>query len=208
MFYRFSFALLAPDAPVAETRHYLFWKPCFALFLLAAFFAASPPLQAQNLKVGVIDMNRALNETKEGKKILNDMKAKISKGNEELRKKQDELKKLQDALNKQGFLLSDAARQQKEEEFRRRNRDVERFREDKQTEFARMQQRATERIHQGLMKVINDFAKSEKYDLLVEAGSQPAGVPGAVIYFDNALDVTDEIISRYDKAGSAKAGKK
>jgi len=203
MFYRTSFALLA------KTRHYLCWKPrFFALFLLAAFFVASPPLQAQNLKVGVIDMNRALNETKDGKKILDNMKGIISKGNEKLRKKQEELKKLQEELSKQGFLLSDTARQQKEEEFRRRNRDVERFREDKRAEFARMQQRATERIHKGLMKVIDNFAKSGKYDLLVEAGSRLSGVPGAIIYYDNALDVTDKIILRYNKASSAKAGKK
>ena len=180
----------------------------FTLFLLAAFFAASPLLQAQNLKVGIINMNRALNETEEGKRILDNMKAVISKENEELRKKQENLKRLQDELSKQGFLLSDAARLQKEEELRRRSRDVDRFREDKQAEFARMQQRATERIHQGLMKIIKKFATSEKYDMLMESGDQLAGMPGPVIYFDNSLDVTDEIISRYNKATSEKAKKK
>ena len=178
------------------------------LFLIAAFFAASVPLQAQDLKVGVIDMNRALNDTEEGKKILVKMKAKLSKENEELRKKQAELKKMQDELSKQGFLLSDTARQQKEEEFRSKNREVERFREDKRAEFARMQQRATETIHNGLMKVIDEFAKSEKYDLLVEAGAEPTGAPGAIIYYNNALDVTDEVISRYNKAQSGKEGAK
>lgn len=202
MIYRFGCASLA------EIWRYHFGKPRFALFLLTAFFIASPTLRAQNLNVGVIDMNRALNETKEGKIVLDEMKAKLTKENEELRQKQEELKKMRDALSKQGFLLSETARQQKEEEFRRKNRDVERFREDKRAEFARMQQRATERIHHGLMKVINAFAKSEKYDLLVEAGKQPAGVPGAVIYYDNALDITDEIISRYDEANSGKAEKK
>ena len=202
MYYRFNFASLA------KTRHHHFWKPRFALFLLVAFFAVSPPLRAQNIKVGIIDMNRALNETEDGKKILNNMKAIVSKENVELRKKQDDLKKLQEELSKQGFLLSDAARQQKEEEFRRKSRDVERFREDKRAEFTRMQQRATERIHQGLMKVINEFAKTEKYDLIMEAGSQPAGVPGAVVYFNSALDMTDVIISRYDKHSRAEAEKK
>jgi len=85
------------------------------------------------------------------------------------------------------------------------DRDVERFRDDKRAEFGRMQQRATEMIHKGLMIVIDEFAKAEKYDLLVEAGEQPTGVPGAVIYYKKALDVTDEIISRYDKAHSGKA---
>ena len=179
-----------------------------ALILLAAFFIASPPLQAQNLKVGVINMNRALNETAQGKKILDEMKDKLSKENEELRKKQEELKKMQDELNKQGFLLSDTARQQKEEEFRRKNRDVERFREDKRAEFGRLQQRATETIHRGLMAVIGEFAKNEKYDLIVEAGEQTAGVPGAIIYYSDALDITDLVISRYDKANSGAEEKK
>ena len=179
-----------------------------ALFLMAMLFVASVPLQAQELKVGVIDMNRALNDTDEGKKILVKMKAKLTKENEELRKKQEELKKMQDELSKQGFLLSESARQQKEEEFRSKNREVERFREDKRAEFARMQQRATETIHKGLMKVIEAYAKSEKYDLLVEAGEQATGAPGAIIYYNNALDITDKVISRYNKANKKQTKKK
>lgn len=180
----------------------------FSFFLVAAFIIASQPLQAKEFKVGVIDMPRALNETTEGEKIVEEMKLKISKENEELQKKEEELKRMQDAITKQGFLLSESARIEKEEQFSRLKRERDRFREDKQAEFLRMQRRATERIHQGLMKVLNEYAKRENYDLIVEAGQQAAGIPGFIVYFDETLDITDRIIELYNKKAGEKAEKK
>ncbi len=180
----------------------------FSFFLMSAVFLAAAPLQAQQLKIGVIDMQKALNETEEGKEILAEMKEKLTRENKELQRKQEELKKMQDELTRQAFLLSENVRTQKEEEFRRLGRDLERFREDKRTEFVRLQQLATEKIHRGLMKILSEFAKAEKYDMLVEAGQQAEGLPGAILYFDETMDITDKIIELYNRKTGEKAEKK
>ena len=180
----------------------------FSLLLTLSVFLAAAPLRAEPLKVGIINMPRALNETEEGKKILEVLKKKLTKENDELIKKQEELKKRRDELNKQAFLLSESARSQKEEEFGRLSRELDRFREDKRAEFVRMQQRGTEKIHKGLQEVMNDYAKSENYDLLLEAGQQAAGVPGAILYFKQAMDVTDKVIELYNIKQAEAAKKK
>lgn len=166
----------------------------------------SAPLYAQQGKIGVIDMQRALNETVEGKKVLGRLKTKLNAEKAILKKKEDELAQMQNELNKQGFLLSDQTRMEKEERFRNLQRKMERYQEDKREEFIRLQRNSTERIFKGLMEILNDYAKNKSFSLILEAGQANPNMPSPVLYYDEAtVDITAEVIKLYNE--KSKAGK-
>lgn len=176
----------------------LFWTAAISLFINA-------PLYAQQEKIGVVNMQRALNETVEGTKILGRLKTKLNAEKEILKKKDDELKQMQNELNKQGFLLSDRTRMEKEERFRALQRDMERYQEDKREEFMRLQRQATDRIFKGLMEIVNDYAKNKNFSLILEAGQINPNMPSTVLYYDEAtIDITAEVIKLYDERSKAK----
>jgi len=180
-------------------RKNLFWMAVISLFM-------SAPLYAQQGKIGVIDMQRALNDTVEGKKVLGRLKTKLNAEKAILDKKEEELTKMQNELNKQGFLLSDRTRMEKEERFRSLQRELERYQEDKREEFMRLQRNSTERIFKGLMKILDDYAKKKNFSLILEAGQANPNMPSPVLYYDEAtVDITAAVIKLYDE--KSKAGK-
>lgn len=102
-----------------------------------------------------------------------------------------ELKKRLDQLNKQGFVLSPELKKKKESEFIARKKELERYVQDKNEEFGRKEQEVTMQVTKRMMDVIQTVGKKNKFTLIVEMG--------ATFYFDNAMDVTDEVIRVYNK---------
>lgn len=167
---------------------------------VAALLLVPRAAPAAELKVGVIDMQRALNETEEGKRALDRLKSKLESENAAIKARQDELKKLDDELNKQGYMLSEAARAEKELKFRRLREDFEKYRQEKGDEFMRQQKEATEGILKKLLVVLDDFAKKEGLSVIMESSSRTQGMPGSVIWSDKKLDITEKVIDLYNKA--------
>jgi len=174
------------------------------LILVAALIMTGPAVWAKELKIGVVNLQRALNETEEGKQVLAKLKDKLNKDTGVLKKKQEELKALQDEVNQQGFLLSESARKEKETRLRTLSRNVERYREDVRAEFLQMQREATAKMFSGVMKVVREYAKDEGYDLVFEAGTQAAGGSMTVLYFGKEVDLTDKMIELYNKKSAKK----
>ena len=171
---------------------------------VAAFFAVvlfSPPALAGELKIGVIDMQRALGDTDEGKAALQKLKAKLDAEYKVLQTKQEEVKKLDDEITTQGYMLSESAKAQKQEKLRQMVREFEKMREEKNKEFVEAQKEATGKILKKLTEVIRAYAKSEGLSLVLESSSQTQGMPGSVVLSDKSMDITDKVIELYNNAG-------
>ncbi|MDH5543501.1 MAG: OmpH family outer membrane protein [Nitrospinota bacterium] len=168
------------------------------LFSIALVALLATDADAKEMKIGIIDMQKALNESKEGKVVLEKMKEKLMKEQDILAKKKDELKKMEDELQSQGFMMDEAKRNKKDQTLRKLSREFERYREDKQTEFMAEQRDATERIYKEILKTLNKYAAEKNFTLILEKGQQAPGVPGSLIYHDNSLDITNEIITLYN----------
>lgn len=167
--------------------------------LVVAALALPAGVFAAEFKYGVIDMHRALNDTDEGKKALNRLKAKLEMENAALKGKQDELRKLDEEINKQGYMLSESARSEKELKFRKLREDFEKYREERAGEFGRQQKESTETILKKLMEVVDGHAKQEGLNMIFESSSGTQGMPGSVIWFDPKNDITPKIIELYNK---------
>src|SRR5512142_1409756 len=119
------------------------------LLVVLAGAGAAVAQEVRPPRVGVIDMARVSAESLLGKsyaaqleKLQNDINAEATKKQTELGKMDAAVKALQDELEKQGAVLSQEARDRKQQEIARKGRERQAFLEDGQGEINRMRERA------------------------------------------------------------------
>jgi len=154
---------------------------------------------ADGLKIGVMDMQQAMNKTSKGKAIIEKMKKKRQKEYEILQKKNNELKAMAGELKQDAFMLDATTRSAREDKLRKLTRDLKRYQEDISSELIELQKISSEAMYKDLSKVLNEFAAKEGYTVVFEGGRQAPGVPGAIVYYDDAVDITDKIIELFNK---------
>src|SRR5688500_9696574 len=91
-----------------------------AITLVAALLlsAYSPTAFAQ-VKIAVVDLQRALNETEDGRKAKTQLKRLFKRRQDTLDQKQSELKKMKDEIEQQKSVLSRDALQKRLEEYQK-----------------------------------------------------------------------------------------
>ncbi|MBI3795303.1 MAG: OmpH family outer membrane protein [Nitrospinae bacterium] len=168
-------------------------------FVVAASLTQLAPAQSAEIKIGVINMQRALTETNDGKAALEKLKVRLEADYKVLQSRQDELKKIEDELTQQGYMLSESAKAEKQEKLRHGAVDFQKFREEKNKEFVGIQREATERIMKKMMDQVKKYAKVSGLSLVLESSFQTQATPGSVVFSDEKLDITDKMIELYNK---------
>lgn len=168
----------------------------------------------KGLKVGVVDLQAVLDSSVRGKAAKDRLKEVGLKLQEEIKDKRNtkeereqELQKLRTELRSQGLVLSKKAQEEKAEDFRKQVRelkrfidDTNRFIEDATQEFREKEVRETQRLLQEIRDVVQEVGKQQKYSLILE-GNEGAAL---VLYFSSPVNLTSEIVQRYDQASASK----
>ncbi len=180
-------------------------KNVFALFLLAAVLAGSARAQAPAVaptKVAVIQIQAALVSTKEGQKAAAELETKMGPRKKELDGKQAELKDLQDKLQRGGNTLSDSAKEDLTRNIDQKTKSFNRQVEDAQAELEAEQQKLLQQLGQKMMQVIDKYAQSNGFSIVLDVSN----LNTPVLYASNTIDITKEVIDLYDKTiGTAPA---
>jgi outer membrane protein len=164
-----------------------------ALCILLVAGAAS----AQEMtKLAFIDMQRALNESKSGKKALGELQKLMEERKGGLQKQKEALEKKKDELDKQGLLLNEDTRKNRESEIRTLERDYSRTLSDLKEEFGRRESEFTDGIRKDLLKVTEKIGKEGNFTLILEKQYS------AILYAPTTIDLTETLIKRYDAEGA------
>ena len=159
-------------------------------FLLAGTLAcclAATSAFAADVKLGYIDMQRALNTSEAGKEAKEQLAARVKKYQEEINVKQEEIKKLKDELEKQGMLLSESSRAAKEKDYQQRLKEFQRFTKDAQEELQGKDEEFTRKILEGMEKIIQEFGRKNGYTFIFVKNE-------GMLFADDKADVTDEVL--------------
>jgi len=158
------------------------FKQLAVSLVLASAFAAAPALA--NTKVGFVNTERLLREAPLSVAAQKKLEREFAARDQELQKLAKQARDLQAQLDKDGVTMSDSERKTKERDLGNLNRDLQRqgreFREDlnlrRNEELGQIQERAR--------KAIQEIAKAEKFDLIVEQA----------VYVDPKSDITDRVM--------------
>ena len=172
-------------------------KKCTAaLIALTMILAASVALA--ETKIATFNPIAVMEQAEPSKKAIADLKATSDPIAKDLERRKNELEKMAEDLQKQRMVLSQEARQDKELEMKRKARDLE----DAMTEFQRKFQADRNRLNQPVAKildeVIKDYCKKNALTVLLIVGPQ-----SPVMWSDESVDVTQQIIQEVNKAAKS-----
>ena len=173
----------------------------FVVSTLMLTLLASPVL-AEEVKIGFVDLRRALGETEEGKKARSTLKRDFDKKQKELDEQQEEIKKAAEDLKKKSTLLPAETVRQKEAELQERVVKVQQMYMRMQQDLAAKEEKATAPIVDRLHRIITKIAMAENFTAVLDRSA-------GVVFAKSHLDLTNEVIRRFN-AGEEKgsSGKK
>ncbi len=167
----------------------------FFAAVLFVFFAV--PAWGQ-VKIGLIDVQRAINESQAGKAAKDRLSAQVKKAEADMNRERQEIEKAKADFEKKGPLLKEDDRRRIEGDLQKRIVNYQRNARDLQDELEGKQREAQDGILKDLMGVVTEIGKNEKFTFILEKGQ--------LLYSDQAIDITDKVIQIYNSrsGGSAK----
>ncbi len=174
------------------------WKYCLAAMLVVALPTIA---HAQNLKIGLVDFQRALNEVAEGKNAKAQLKSQFEAKQKALEAKQTELTNLKNQLETQKAALSAEGMKQQEAQYRDKFLDLQKTLAQFRNEMATKEAELTQNIVKKMRGVVNSIGAKDGYSLIFESSQD------AVLYAPGASDLTTQVIQAYNSGGGATAAK-
>src|SRR5437660_1856065 len=163
------------------------------LFVLG-FFMSAPLVSGQISKIAVVDFERAIVQSVEGKKSSGQFNAKLQSKQADAEKRQKELEDSQRKLQTQERTLNDAAKANLQKDIERRTTEIQRFNEDSQKELQSLRDELLRPIAERASAILNAIAAEQGYTLVVDVSSAQNGV----VWFNPKNDITDELTRRID----------
>ena len=151
-------------------------------------------IAAESYKIGIVNIQRCLQESNEGKRLDQELLEKRNEMQEELNTKQLELEEMEKEIQKQSLMLSLDAKEDKENEYYKMQRDIEYLVEDFNELMTKMQTEAQQTFLTALQDILVDIAGKDGYDLIMERLS------GGILFSSEAIDITDQVIDALNKA--------
>lgn len=159
----------------------------------AAQTAAPAPAAPAVPKIGVIDVQKLVVESAAGKEAQGRVKKIIDGKQADSEKLQKELQSLQQRLTDQGPSMTDDKREQLNKEYQEKGISYKRFQDDAQREVQEAQQKELAELEKRVLPVINVVGKEKGYTLIFNKYA-----PGMLVYADEAVDITDEVLRRFN----------
>lgn len=148
--------------------------------------------RAQQAKIAVVDMQRALNETEDGRKAKAQLKKIFEERQKTLDKQQNDLKAMKDSLEKQRDVLSREVLAKKFEEYQKAFGELQTTYMEFQRELQSKEGELTKEIIERMQRIMRRVGQTDGYTLILERSE------GGVVYVPINYDLTDLLIQRYN----------
>ena len=176
--------------------------PRAALVALVLFAAAGSLAAQEATKIGVVNSQDILDKSVEGKKALAQLQEADKKYQAELVRLDDQIKQLQNRLSAQRLTLAAEAAAAIQADIQKKQTDRQRMAEDASRAMQELQYKVLTRVQGELIVIIDQVRKDRGLDIVFDLAKSGAA------YASPALDLTAEVLRRYDAAKGAPPAKK
>jgi len=152
-----------------------------------------PRIARAELKIAVVDMQRAMMQTEDGLRAQATIKKFFDKRQQELDRRQEELAREREDLGKQSKVLSRAALQRRMELWQRRMIEVQTLFVEYNKELQKKQSELTAPIIRRMFGVVERIARRRNIDMVVDKPAVP--------YARADLVLTDMVVQQYNSGG-------
>jgi len=187
------------------------------LALSDSVWAQNSNTASNGLKIGVVDLNSVFEKYEKRKQYDTDLREEEKSYQTKINDKKKELVSLKDKI--QMLDLGSQDRKKYEEEFERKNIELESYAKVAEKSLMRKYKESFERLYSEVLKEIEAIGKQNRYDLIIkkeEAELQSGGISEmqfkvgikTVLYHSDAVDITNQVIDslnkKYSKADKGK----
>jgi Skp family chaperone for outer membrane proteins len=162
------------------------------LFIFVLTIFVSQGAAQQLFKAAVVDSQKTLQNSNEGKKAIALLREKEQKINSELANLDKKIQDLDTKLKTQRLVMTFEAQEQLSFDLDNLRTRRKRAAEDSLKEWQRLQFKLFAKIREEVNPIIENVAKEKGFSLVLDLASN------SVLYFSLSVDITDEVIKRYD----------
>ncbi len=175
--------------------------------VLAVFMALTPISSAQQKnkedapKIGYVDLQRVIIDSKAGQSARSALEAKFRKKEGIIEQESTRLNKRKQDFEKRLPQLSESKRKEEAEQIYKQEKKLRRTSEDFREELQKESGELEIKIKKDIKEIVEKTAKSEGFDMIMEwteTKNKTINESG-VIYARPQMDITDKIIEAYDK---------
>ena len=169
----------------------------FLGLIFSALLAATATAQSAQ-KVAIIDSQKAFDRSLQGQKVIVLLQDKENEIKASLKQRQEEINSLQDKFASQRLTLNEEALRQLKLEIDKKEAENKKYEQDSSIEFDQFKAKLIKKMRDEMLSIVDELVKERGYDLVFDLSSS------GLIYFRPALDITEEVIKKYDEASSRK----
>lgn len=169
---------------------------CTGLLLFSLVTSHWSLLAAGELKVGYVNPAAVLDKYQRTKDVEQVLQQKGKQKQDELEGRVAELKKLRQSLE----LLNDQAKEAKTREIEEKSDDFKRLKARTERELVRERNQMLQEILEEINQAVSEYAKANGFSLILNGQ--------LLLYGEEAVDVTDEILKMLNDRYAAKKAKK
>ena len=161
--------------------------PALALAALSASAQQALPTPA----VVVVDMTQIMRDAKAAKDVQAQIETEMNAYSSQVSQQENGLKTLRDDLERQRTVLAPDVFNTKSQEYQQRYAALDRDVQTKRQEMQQSYSEAMTKVESAALQIVADVAKERKANMVV--------AKAALLYMDDALDVTPEVTRRLDE---------
>ncbi len=170
-------------------------RKIFLGIALVAIAAVGTAAQDDGVRIGVVDLDQALNSTEEGKAAREEMARKQREAEASVQPMMERFRDLQEELKAKKFVLSENALYQKQLDLVELKNQVDSQLKELDGKLKVDQERLVAPLRKKLIGIVEALGRDQGFTMIVERGT-----PG-LLYSREALDITDMVIKRFNSKG-------
>ena len=163
---------------------------------------AAPRPFPEGAKIAYVDLQRIAQNSAEGKSAATKIQALQKQKLGEIQEKSKQVEELRKKLEQGGTVLSDSARSQIEKDIDRTSRELQFMQQNAQAEAEGLERELNAEFQRKLNPILEQVGKEKGLHMLFSIRDNGA------VWADTGLDLSEEVIKRFDAATKAAPAKK
>ena len=148
-------------------------------------------IAAADVKIGYVDMQKAIQETPAGKKAKKDLEENFNKKKKDLEKFEADIKKKGEEFEKRSMAMNEDARGKKQNEIQTEMRKYQEMAAKSQMEIQKQERDLTQPIVTKLRSNLEAIARKEDFTVVLEKNEN------GVMFAKKEIDLTDRLIKEF-----------
>jgi outer membrane protein len=172
-------------------RHW--WTKSVAVVAAAAALTAGPAAAA-DYKIGYVDVRKVVQESEQAQQAKGQLEEQVAARKDELKSKRSKIQSLQEELKKQGSLMSEAQKKEKQRKLQEAMREFRRLQQQAQEDLDTQKNQVLQDIYDRVFQIVNRIGEQEDFDLILTAPS--------AMYVADRVDLTQRVLGKLNDSKS------